>query len=142
MWRAFSFLLYEPLGPRPKNQKHRNVRHPLTRGHTVDVSPNMGVQGVPIAPDAGFGGKYLPGGPPPMPGMPGMGGGPPGRYLPPKPASGAMGTPWTPMLGDTSTVCPRVNGCRTFRCFWFLGRGPNGSYSKKLNARHTSLVSA
>lgn len=76
MWRAFSFLLYEPLGPRPKNQKHRNVRYPLTRGHTVDVSPNMGVQGVPIAPDAGFGGKYLPGGPPPMPGMP-LGGPPP-----------------------------------------------------------------
>ena len=80
------------------------------------------------------------GGGPPS-GMPGMGGGPPGRYLPPKLASGAMGTPWTPMLGDTSTVCPRVNGCRTFRCFWFLGRG-HQRLVKKINAHHTSLDSA
>ena len=36
----------------------------------------MGIQGVPIAPEAGFGGKYLPGGPPAMPGMP-LGGPPP-----------------------------------------------------------------
>lgn len=36
----------------------------------------MGIQGVPIAPEAGFGGKYLPGAPPAMPGMP-LGGPPP-----------------------------------------------------------------
>ena len=39
--------------------------------------------------------------------------------MPPKPASGAMGTPWIPMMGEARGVPPMVGVERSFRGRFF-----------------------